>query len=584
MNKQLIIFLFFLCISSEMLFSAESEEPPLKRSKMEVGQNLRRSSRIAAKRPRECDIKELAKGTKKRQRIAYLRLLSQEEKDTQLVQAVQKGSLHNIKSLLEANASPDLRDEKGWPLLLMVARDWYVRDCQGQDDYDKSVHLDFINKYPQITKLLLEGKADLNVQGKNQGTPLLFAASDNYGCYFYNDSHYDQQLHSASLDSNYQILAILLQNSADPELSAENGCVPLQVVGWDSYVTLFNVSPYYNKEFHLKYLEMKLLWMKELLNYANPNAKNRKTDEAALHIVSKNRYEDLFRGQQNLDQEFYLKYLNKNVQLAKVLLDAKADPNIQNADNNRPLHISSLGNNFSIVNLLLEHGADRTGRNIDGFMPQHLAANNSSEESLGLFLQHGADLSERTMEGFTVSSLANPSLRDRLRAIKTSGTEKNKLFLACMFGPNIKSVFELIEKKKKSDFLFESLKKNNRSDCVDELIKKRVSAFINQTDAGGWTPLMWVAFQTKNSGPRIRRSSLNVMDLLLKARADTSVEANDGTTVLELGNDEAKNKIRNHNLAQGRQEVFKVLGAELPGETALPKMVLEFTGIFEPIQ
>ncbi|KKK56301.1 hypothetical protein LCGC14_3065880, partial [marine sediment metagenome] len=35
MNKQLIISLFFLCISSKMLFSAE----------MEAGQNLRKKSR-----------------------------------------------------------------------------------------------------------------------------------------------------------------------------------------------------------------------------------------------------------------------------------------------------------------------------------------------------------------------------------------------------------------------------------------------------------------------------------------------------------------------------------------------------------
>ena len=557
MNKQLIIFLFFLCISSEMLFSAESEAPPLKRSKMEAGQIPRRSSRIA-KRVRECDVKELAEKTiTKKQRIAGLRSLGQKEKDTQLEQAIQKGSLRDIESLLEANASPDSQNKAGWPFIFMVAGDWYAQDFRGKDDYDKSVHLGFIEKYPKIMELFLaKGKADQNAY---QIHPLFFVVSDCYGRFFCSDSCYDRDLHSAALDSDSQILTMLLPSNADPELRDKYGNFLLQVIEWDYYGQYFGSSVNYDKKLHLKYLEIKLACMKKLLNYANPNAKNRKTDEAALHIVSQDLYKR-FVVQPNFNEEFYLEYLDKNAQFAQVLLDGKADPNIQDAYNNTPLHISCLEDNAPMVRLLLKRGTDFTKRNKDGLMPQHLAAQKDSLESLGLLLQYGADLSERTIQGETVLSLASPQMKSLLHLIKKIGIAKNKLFLACMFKPN--------------------------SDLVSELIEKNVN--INQTDAEGQTPLMWVVARTTDLNPRIQKASLNVMDLLLKARADTSVEANDGTTVLELGNDEAKKKIRNHNLAQGRQEVFEIMEKELPGEKAYEKniheLILELTGTYEPIQ
>ncbi len=299
--------------------------------------------------------------------------------------------------------------------------------------------------------------------------------------------------------------------------------------------------------------------MKKLLNYANPNAKNRKTDEAALHIVSQDLYKR-FVVQQNFNEEFYLEYLDKNAQFAQALLDANANIDAQDADNNRPLHISCAENNTPMVRLLLKRGAGFTKRNQDGLMPQHLAAQKDCWESLGLLLQYGADLSEKTIQGDTVLSLASPQMKFLLHPIKKNDIAKNKLFLACMFKPN--------------------------SDLVSELIEKNVN--INQTDAVGQTPLMWVVAQTTNLNPRIQRASLNVMDLLLKARADTSVEANDGTPLLAFGNGEAQKIIRNHNLAQGRQEVFEILEKELPGEKAYEKniheLILELTGTYEPIQ
>ena len=563
MNKQLIIFLFFLCISSEMLFSAESEEPPLKRSKMEVGQNLRRSSRIAAKRPRKCDIKELDEKTRtKKQRIADLRSLGQEEKDARIVQAVQKGSLRNIESLLEANASPDSRDKEGRSLFFMVASDSYAQNFyKGKYAYNKLVHLDLIKKYPKIIELLLtKGKADPNAQDERKRTPLLFVAFDCYGNIFCDDPHYDQQLHSASLASDSQIFTKLLQSKVNPKLRNKYGWNPLHVLMMDCYGKFFNTSPHYSEEFYLECLKINLSRLKELLKYTSPNAKLRKNDQTVLHMISQDRYYQQFSKKPNFNEEFHLEYLDKNAQFAQALLDANANIDAQDADNNRPLHLSCLEDNAPMVRLLLKRGTDFTKRNQDGLMPQHLTAWRDSWESLGLLLQYGADLSAMTMQGDTVLSLVSPRMKSLLQSIKKIGIAKNKLFLACMFKPN--------------------------SDLVSELIEKNVN--INQTDAEGQTPLMWVVARTTDLNPRIQKASLNVMDLLLKARADTSVEANDGTTVLELGNDEAKKKIRNHNLAQGRQEVFEILEKELPGEKAYEKniheLILELTGTYEPIQ
>jgi ankyrin repeat protein len=55
---------------------------------------------------------------------------------------------------------------------------------------------------------------------------------------------------------------------------------------------------------------------------------------------------------------------NGSFDIAKLLLEAKANPNAQQSDGNAPPHLASLKGNLTLVLLLLQYGTDPNIQNI----------------------------------------------------------------------------------------------------------------------------------------------------------------------------------------------------------------------------
>ena len=118
---------------------------------------------------------------------------------------------------------------------------------------------------------------------------------------------------------------------------------------------------------------------------------------------------------------------HKRLDTVKALLGAAADPNIGDANGNRPLHslgVSSNGGNEDIAKLLIAHKADVNAPNNDGDTPLHVSVrhwlNSNAPWAVLLLLQSGADMNRQNARGETPLQIAinhrkTPDAKERVR-------------------------------------------------------------------------------------------------------------------------------------------------------------------------
>lgn len=90
----------------------------------------------------------------------------------------------------------------------------------------------------------------------------------------------------------------------------------------------------------------------------------------------------------------------------RILLEAGADPSIQDMSGDTILHRATIHNFANVVRLLLEFGVDITVRNVHGYTPVLVAALGGSDECLRLLLKAGADLSVMDNHGRSALHIA----------------------------------------------------------------------------------------------------------------------------------------------------------------------------------
>jgi serine/threonine-protein phosphatase 6 regulatory ankyrin repeat subunit B len=77
-------------------------------------------------------------------------------------------------------------------------------------------------------------------------------------------------------------------------------------------------------------------------------------------------------------------------EVARLLLDHKADVNAKLKDGQRPLHFAAREGHLDVVKLLLDNGADLNAENADGFSPLHKAAKSGQAGVVRLLLDRRA--------------------------------------------------------------------------------------------------------------------------------------------------------------------------------------------------
>ena len=81
--------------------------------------------------------------------------------------------------------------------------------------------------------------------------------------------------------------------------------------------------------------------------------------------------------------------------IVKMLLDVRADPNVQNNSGNTPLIFACNKGNFNAVKLLLSNGADPNLQNNNGDSPIILAIRHNNIELIKLLLSKGSQYSRK---------------------------------------------------------------------------------------------------------------------------------------------------------------------------------------------
>jgi ankyrin repeat protein len=105
---------------------------------------------------------------------------------------------------------------------------------------------------------------------------------------------------------------------------------------------------------------------------------------------------------------------NGRVDVARLLLQYKADNNSQNNEGRIPLHKAARNGHVDVALLLLEHGADANAKDNNLTTPLHLASSYGGLEVARLLLEHGADVEAEDDEGWTPSQVASGDQCDEI--------------------------------------------------------------------------------------------------------------------------------------------------------------------------
>ena len=110
--------------------------------------------------------------------------------------------------------------------------------------------------------------------------------------------------------------------------------------------------------------------------------------------------------------------------IVKMLLDAGADPDIENKDpyfmtlNDRPLHCAAEFHRDEIARMLIESGADVNARNEMLNTPLHEAVGREGLETIKLLLRHGASTTIKNNNGETALDRLNDPTNENGRLIQ----------------------------------------------------------------------------------------------------------------------------------------------------------------------
>jgi hypothetical protein len=179
---------------------------------------------------------------------------------------------------------------------------------------------------------------------------------------------------------DYDAVKILLKRGFNPNHKDENGSSPLHLI---AFMRMSLIS-----KFHQSFISLRI--SKNLNHESLGKIGYTGKDEIDVYY-NKIKY--------SLENE---ESANKQLQIAKLLLDNKADPNIQNEIMETPLHVACTCNNLKIVELLLKYNARLDLEAYYDRLPIHdindcLIKKFSEKEPLNMrkiakiLLKHGAD-------------------------------------------------------------------------------------------------------------------------------------------------------------------------------------------------
>ncbi|AIF81939.1 hypothetical protein I862_06925 [endosymbiont of Acanthamoeba sp. UWC8] len=360
-----------------------------------------------------------------------------------------------------------------------------------------------IEGYYDIVKLLLDKGADPNIAANKGVTPLYIAAQNGH----------------------VNVVELLLKRGANTDFITDEGITPLYIAAQNGHVNVVelllksgaNVDPITGKGITPLYIAAQNGYVNivELLLKRGANT-NFITDEGItpLYIAAQNGYvnivELLLKSGANANfiteestTPLYIAAQNGHENIVRLLLSQGAEVNIITDQNATPLYIAVQNGHESVVRLLLSRGAEVNFADENGFTPLYIASKKGYENIVKLLLEHNAEINSTADNGFTplYTAVLNGHegvvklLLSHNAEVDIAVNQSTPLFLAVLLG-------------------YEGI--------VRLLLE--YGAEVDHVLENGTTPLYVASIKGYNS----------IVKLLLKHGADVNHAANDGITPLMI--------------------------------------------------
>eukprot|EP01156_Anaeramoeba_ignava_P005902 Anaeramoba_ignava/a347256_21.p1 GENE.a347256_21~~a347256_21.p1 ORF type:complete len:663 (+),score=144.60 a347256_21:78-2066(+) len=302
-------------------------------------------------------------------------------------------------------------------MISMIINHGGANAINGQNSKGRSsVHLACKNRTRKDVVSLLLKSGGLSDQKDHEGkTPLHLACSRS---------------------GNKEIIKLLLEHGSNPELSDSNGSSPLHYAclhsqDGESVKTLLEHQPKSNLKdkkgrtpLHYACIShhpqatviLSLIRSGIAVNSIDMNqmtainlvCKNRSLSYQAIETLLRNGADPNIRGKNYLHPLHFI-CMKGNAEIAKLLLDYKANVNITTNINKTPLHYACMcSHGDQVVDLLLRHGSHVNDVDVLTRTPLHYAlyARNTSTRTVQLLIQFGAFVNHKDNENNTPISIA----------------------------------------------------------------------------------------------------------------------------------------------------------------------------------
>lgn len=320
--------------------------------------------------------------------------------ESPLMTAVDMSDVDAVRALLAHGANTELRESRGGQTALM----WAVAE-----------------RHAEIVRLLVEHGADVHARSKSGFTPLLFAAQQGdvpsarillaAGADANDTSPKDgaSALMVATASGHTELSLLLLEKGANPNKTNSEGRTPLHLAAGCA------PTPFGMRGCNTDVPDAKRAALARALlaRGADPNAR----------IASRNKAREDHSGGISLDgaTPLHMAAAVGNVEVARALIAARADPFSLTDRNIAPLHLAAgvgpplardwneqeMNGLFEVTRLLVELGADVNAVGEHGWTPLHGAAYKGMDRTVQLLVDKGASVDVVDSYGQTPLSIAS---------------------------------------------------------------------------------------------------------------------------------------------------------------------------------
>ena len=342
------------------------------------------------------------------------------DRNTPLHFAVSGGCLEIARMLLERKADVDIlnnkgltplhRASKGWhdgyPDIVRLLLDYGANANAHDDDRNTPLHFAASKCHLEVTRMLLERKADIDSLNSNGLTPL-HRASEGWHEGFLgvvqlllyhganvnvHDNDRNTPLHFAASEGHPEVVRVLLEHKADVNAMNKEGLTPL------------------HRTFERRRGDIARL----LLNHGADTKVHDKSGNTLLHLAALAGDFELARislehiaevvNSQNDDgsSPFLLALECRNTDVAQLLLEHNADVHMYGKYGDTPLHIAVRTGDLNVCRILLERKVEVNCKNDHGSTPLLLASELGTPDLMQLLLDHHADVNVRDADGNTL--------------------------------------------------------------------------------------------------------------------------------------------------------------------------------------